>query len=235
MLLALPCGAAAAWRPDVEVARAYAKHRPGVASFSIREGARGWGWRGSRTVPAASLMKTIFLAAYLRRAANRPLRRSDRALLAPMIRRSDNVTATRIRDLVGVGALRAIARRAGMTDFRPAPVWGLSRTSARDQARLFARLERVLPARHRLYALRLLAGVVPAQRWGVARAAPGGWRLHFKGGWGSGTGAVDHQAALLVRGERRVALAITTTGNGAHAAGKETLRGIAARLLRNLG
>ena len=179
-------------------------------------------------------MKTIFLAAYLRRARDRPLRAADRALLGPMIRRSDNVTATRVRNIVGDAALRRVARSAGMTDFRVAPVWGMSRTSARDQARLFHRLERVLPARHRPYALRLLARVVPSQRWGVARALPRGWRIWFKGGWGSGTGAVDHQAAVLARGERRIALAITTTGNGSHAAGKETLRGIAARLLRGL-
>jgi hypothetical protein len=141
------------------------------------------------------------------------------------------VTATRIRNLVGARGLYAVARRARMTDFRVASVWGLSRTSSRDQARLFARLDRVFPARHRGYAYRLLASIVPSQRWGVARAAPRGWRLYFKGGWGSGTGAVDHQAALLVRGNRRIALAITTTANGSHATGKETLRGIAARLL----
>ena len=218
----------------MEGARAWARERPGVTSFSIREGNRGWGWRGSRTVPGASLMKTIFMAAWLRRARDRPLRASDRALLAPMIRRSDNATATHIRNVVGAPALRAVARRAGMTDFAVAPVWGLSRTSARDQARLFARLERVLPPRHRAYAMRLLGSVVRSQRWGVGRGTPRGWRLYLKGGWGSGTGAVDHQAALLVRGERRIALSITTTGNGSHAAGKQTLRGVAARLLRGL-
>ena len=218
----------------MEAARAWAQARTGVSSFSIREGRRAWGWRGSRAVPAASLMKTMFLAAWLRRARERPLRSADRALLGPMIRRSDNLTATHIRNVVGVGARRRVARAAGMTDFRPAPIWGLSRTSARDQARLFARLDRVFPERHRGYAMRLLASIVPSQRWGIARAAPRGWRLYFKGGWGSGTGAVDHQAALLVRGERRIALAITTTGNGSHATGKETLRGMAARLLRDL-
>lgn len=176
----------------------------------------------------------MFLAAWLRRARDRPLRAADRALLEPMIRRSDNVTATHIRNVVGVAPLRAVARTTGMTDFRVASVWGMSRTSARDQARLYARLDRVFPERHRAYAMRLLATVVPSQRWGIARAAPRGWRLYFKGGWGAGTGAVDHQAALLVRGERRIALAVTATGNGSHTAGKETLRGVAARLLRGL-
>ena len=83
-------------------------------------------------------------------------------------------------------------------------------------------------------AMRLLRTIVRSQRWGIARVRPDGWRLYFKGGWGSGTGRVDHQVALLAKGEERVAVAITTTGNGSHAAGKRTLRGVARRLLRGL-
>jgi hypothetical protein len=75
---------------------------------------------------------------------------------------------------------------------------------------------------------------VPRQRWGVARAAPRGWRLYFKGGWGSGRGLVDHQAALLVRGRQRVAVAVLTHGNPDHAYATETLRGVFRRLLRPL-
>ena len=68
-----------------------------------------------------------------------------------------------------------------------------------------------------------------------ARVAPRGWRLYFKGGWGSGSGAVDHQVALLhARARCASRVAIMTTGNGSHAAGKATLRGVAARLLRGL-
>jgi hypothetical protein len=36
--------------------------------------------------------------------------------------------------------------------------------------------------------MHLLRTVVPSQRWGVARVRPDGWRLYFKGGWGSGSG-----------------------------------------------
>ena len=61
-----------------------------------------------------------------------------------------------------------------------------------------------------------------------------GWRLYFKGGWGSGTGAVDHQVAFLQSGRMRIALAIFTVGNPSHGYGKQTLRGVAARLLRGL-
>jgi hypothetical protein len=45
---------------------------------------------------------------------------------------------------------------------------------------------------------------------------------------------VTHQVALLKRGDRRVSLAILTTGNPSHPYGTETIRGIAKRLLRGL-
>lgn len=224
------------WAPGVAEARAYAAGRPGTTSFVVLEGSRTWSWRGSRTVPSASLAKTLFLVAHLRRGdvRGRPLRREERELLSPMIRRSDDVAATRLRDRLGEARIRATARAAGMRDFRSDPTWGLARTSARDQARFYARLRELVPPRHRAYAIGLLRTVVARQRWGVARAAPRGWRLAFKGGWGSGTGAVDHQSALLERDGRRIALSITTTGNRSHAGGKETLRGVARRLLAGL-
>jgi len=75
----------------------------------------------------------------------------------------------------------------------------------------------------------------PDQRWGVGRVRlPRGWKLYFKGGWGSGTGAVDHQIALLERGAQRVSVAVLTTDDPSHEYGKETLRGIFARLLHTL-
>jgi Beta-lactamase enzyme family len=151
-----------------------------------------------------------------------------------MIRRSDNVTATRIRDIVGNGALVRLARRAGMTRFAVNRVWGLSLTTARDQSLFFQRLEDLLPDRHRRYALRLLKTIVPSQRWGMGQTIPDGWTLHFKGGWGSGTGAVDHQIGLLRRGADRVSIAVMTVNNPSHAYGKATLAGVSRRLLRGL-
>lgn len=70
--------------------------------------------------------------------------------------------------------------------------------------------------------------IVRSQRWGVFRAAPRGWTVRAKGGWGSGSGWADHQVALLTRG--RVAAAVLTTSDGTHAYGKETLRGVFARV-----
>ena len=49
--------------------------------------------------------------------------------------------------------------------------------------------------RHRAYAMRLLASITPSQRWGIGEVAPKGWKLYFKGGWGYGTGLMDHERA----------------------------------------
>jgi hypothetical protein len=225
------------WEPDVASAAAWAAGRQGTVSFAVRARERLFGRGLDRRVPAASVLKAMLMTAYLRQAGvrERPLQDGDRALLAPMIRRSDNLTATRIRDLVGNGALVRLARRAGMTRFAVAPIWGQSLITARDQTRFFLDLERLLPRRHRGYALRLLRTIAPSQRWGMAQVVPDGWRLHFKGGWGSGTGAVDHQVGLLRRGPHRLAIAVLTTSSPSHAYGKATLEGVSRRLLAGLG
>jgi hypothetical protein len=152
-----------------------------------------------------------------------------------MVRWSDDATASRVYGIVGNAGLRRVARRVRMRRFVPVSgVWGNSRICAQDGARLMLRIDRLVPRRHRRYALALLRSIVPSQRWGVGRARPRGWRLYFKGGWGSGRGGFDHQVALLVRGRRRVGLAIMTQAQGSHAYGKATLRNIARRLLRGL-
>ena len=205
-------------------------------SFAVRTEGHLYGVDVRRTVPSASVLKAMLLVAYLRQPSvrERPLRKADRDLLAPMIRWSDNVAATRVRDIVGNDALVRLARRAGMRAFTPAAIWGLSRVDAADQTLFFLHIDGYVPSRHRAYALRLLSSIVPSQRWGIAQVRPPGWALYFKGGWGSGSGAVDHQVALLRRGGRRVSVAILTTSSPSHAYGKATLRGVAARLLRGL-
>jgi beta-lactamase class A len=226
-----PAGATAQWAPDIEAAAAWAEKRHGTVTFAVRTEDRLWGRGLDQQFAMASVLKAMLMTAYLRRVDDRPLDAGDRALLRPMIRRSDNATATQIRNIVGNGALVRLARRAGMTRFRVHPIWGLSLTTVRDQTLFFLRLEQLLPDRHEAYALRLLRNIVPSQRWGMAQVIPDGWTLHFKGGWGSGTGAVDHQVGLLRRGEDRVAIAVMTVNNPTHAYGKATLEGVARRLL----
>jgi beta-lactamase class A len=227
---------APAWHPDVGAADAYAATRGGTTSFAVRTTCGAWGRRQDHAVPSASVIKAMLLVAELRRAdvRHRALTRREKALLSPMIRRSDNAAASRVLALVGATRLRRDAQLWGMRHFQLRAPWGASRITARDQARFWLHLDRRLPPRHRAYGLTLLRTIVPSQRWGIARAAPRGWTLHFKGGWGSGSGAVDHQVALLSRGPERVAVAIMTTAQGTHRHGRATLRGIAQRLLRGL-
>jgi hypothetical protein len=123
-----------------------------------------------------------------------------------------------------------------MRHFAPYPVyWGGSTITAADQARLFLRIDRFVPRRHRAYAMRLLRTVIPGQRWGIAAAVPHGWTIAFKGGWGRGqTRQVDHQAALLTRDRERVAVAILTADNPSDGYGFASIEGVARRLLRGL-
>jgi beta-lactamase class A len=222
------------WRPPVRDAVDHAAGREGRIRFAVvDEDGTLHGHKVSSTAPMASVFKVMLMAAYLRQPTvrNRALRARDRRLLGPMIRWSDNVTATRIRDLVGPPAIRGVARSAGMHDFRLHPTWGLSRTSARDQARFMFELERYLPDRHERYARHLLSSIVRSQRWGIPRAAPPDWDVYFKGGWGSGTGAVTHQVAFLESGERRIAVAVLIEDSPTHRYGTRTIEGVAARLL----
>lgn len=237
-LLALPAAAPARkWRPHMRPAEIYAKQRHGIIAFAVRTRTRAFGWHATRIYPSASLLKPMLLVAYLNEPSvrGRPLSGSERALLGPMITHSDNAAATAILGRVGAGRLRGLARRAGMQRFTPVTgIWGNSQIDAEDQARFFFEIDHLLPARHRTYGLRLLRSITPSQRWGIGQVEPRGWHVYFKGGWGSGTGRVDHQSALLVRRRRRVSLSILTESDGTHAYGKETLRAIAKRLLRGL-
>ena len=224
------------WRAHIRDAREYAQDRAGEISFGVRthRGLRGVGVR--RSVPSVSVVKAMLLVAYLRQpdVRGRRLRPADRAVLGPMIRWSDNAAASQVCNIVGTAGLARLARRAHMRRFHATRPWGLSTIDVADQTRFLLHIDRRVPRRHRRYAMRLLGSIVPSQRWGIARARPRGWALYFKGGWGSGTGWADHQVALLRRGRRRLSVAILITSSPSHAYGNETLRGVAARLLRGL-
>ncbi len=114
---------------------------------------------------------------------------------------------------------------------------GRDQVTAGDLARFFFRLESNPPGPHRAYAKRLLASIAPVERWGIPKAIGHGWSIWFKGGWrpggdGDSSGAVTHQAALLVhRGGERLALAILTDETPGDATGYAALEGVTERLL----
>jgi beta-lactamase family protein len=229
--------AQAAWRPDVRSAVKYIHKRQGHITFAVRTPGHLWGYHRTEGVHSASVVKALLLVAYLDdpRVRSRPLTQADHRLIDPMIRRSDNAAATKVLAFVGVRRVQDTAERVGMHRFElNARVWGGSRIDASDQTRFFLHYDAHVVARHRATAMHLLRTIVPEQRWGIGQVRPDGWRLYFKGGWGSGTGLVDHQVALLTHGNDRVAVGVLTTGNLDHAYGQRTLRGVFARLLRGL-
>jgi D-alanyl-D-alanine carboxypeptidase len=179
----------------------------------------------------------MFLVAYLRHpdVRDRALTQADRDLLEPMIRRSANDPATTIANRLGPGPMDRLAEQAGMRDFRYTRPWGRSQTSARDQAAFLLEVDRYVPERHRAYVLDLLTRIVADQRWGIGAVDTGDWTVHFKGGWGLGTGEVDHQVALLQHADgTRVAVAVMVTDSPSHEHGKATLQGVFQRLLADL-
>jgi hypothetical protein len=239
--LSVPAVAQAApnWDANKRRAIAYAQTRGGVESFTLidEHGVRH-GWKTYRVYGSASVLKAMLLVAYLHRPSvrGRALTDRERGLLEPMIRWSANEPASYLVSVLGAGPLNRLAARAHMGHFRlVTPLWGLSEITALGQARFFRRIDKLLPPRHRAYALNLLNTIIPAQRWGIPPVKPPGWRIYFKGGWGAGTGLRTHQVALLRRGKtRRFSLAILTEGNPSHAYGIETIQGIARRLLRGV-
>jgi hypothetical protein len=235
-VLLLP-GVAAAWPPNRDEVLDYISERAGSVSYTvIGPGGHSFAYRSHREVVAASVIKVMFLVAYLRQPSvrDRSLRQSDEEMLAPMIRRSDNAAATRVANLLGPRPINRLARRAGMDHFRYTRPWGLSTITAGEQAGFMYELERYVPNRHEDYARFLLSHIVRGQRWGIGKLRRPNWRFFFKGGWGSGSGAVCHQVAFLTRENMRIAVAVMITNSPSHDYAKETLRGVFGRLLRDL-
>jgi hypothetical protein len=226
------------WRNSFAAAERYASHRLGRVAFAVvdDQGALHR-FHPARRYYSASLVKAMLLVSYLNRGPirNRPLPSVARANLHPMITRSDNGAASRIFRIVGQRGLRRLARRTAMEHFATSPAWGDTLLAAADQARFFARIDALVPSRHRRYALGLLSHVIAPQRWGIPQVVSRPARVYFKGGWRPIRGGwVVNQGALVIRGRRRASIAVLTDHDRSEGYGHETIRGIARRALRPL-
>ena len=228
------------WEPHIRAARRYARRRAGPVSIAVDVGWRTRGYRPSLTAPTASTIKVMLMVAYLRRRGvrHRSLTGSEKNLLGRMIHVSDNGAATAVRDIDGAGSIKRLARRAGMKDFEYSSIWGICRTSARDQAAFMRRIQDFIPKRHERFALGQLGHISHEQSWGIGEMRLKGWKLRFKGGWGISDGrhggVVNHQVAQLSHGKWKIGVAVLTQGNPYTEFGTETLKGVFRRLLRGL-
>jgi hypothetical protein len=222
------------WAKRVAAAKRFADGRAGRISFAVvDESGTVHGSHPDRVHNSASVVKVMFMVALLRAPDVRhdALTPTERHLLGPMIKRSDNEAATAVFNRVGEAALYRLADDAGMNHFTTQPIWGLTTITAGGQARFMDRLQRLIPKRHRGYAMRLLTKIVASQRWGIPPVAPGGWTLQFKGGWSGAPSWRVNQVMQLRRPPRRFSLAILTREQPSFGYGQQSIEGVAKRLL----
>lgn len=212
---------------NVRAAQRFAATRDGSPSFAVHERGTTRGYHATVGYPAASVSKAMILVAKLRQARDRPLTETEREDLGPMITESSNKAARRAFATVGPDGLRAVAAAAKMRRFAIQLSFFEARIDASDQARFFARIDRLMPRRHRAYGMGLLRRVIARQRWGIPDVA-GEFDVAFKGGWRKG---IVHQVARLELGGRHVAVAVMTRGP-TRSYGVDTIAGITRRLLR---
>jgi Beta-lactamase enzyme family len=214
----------------------YARRRGGLVSFAVVDTEGRMRTReGGRLYVSASVVKAMLLVAELRRLADNglPLDPLTEDVLEAMIAWSDNDAADTIYARVGDPGLVAVAEAANMRRFTVAGYWANAHVTAADLAHFFSRVRRLLPPAHRRTGLRLLASIVPGQRWGLPRAAGrGSWSVYFKGGWrATESGELVHQAGWLKDGHRELSIAVLTDAQPSRLYAIHTVRGIADRLV----
>jgi len=145
---------------------------------------------------------------------------------------SDNKAANQVFATIGEAGLNEVADSAGMSNFVSSTSWGGSGITAADQAAFLGTLERYVPKRHEAYVFELLGSIIPGQVWGIADVKPKGWQIGFKGGWYMAPdGWRVNQVARLTLGKRSFALAVLTAQDASFQYGRETIAGVAKRLM----
>ena len=219
-------------RGGVAGAKRWAAGREGQVAFAVvDERGRVRGYRAAEPFPSASLSKAMLLVAALRAARGRDLRRGEPWHLRSMVALSDNDAAWWVlRRIGGQPAMLEVARAARMRQFVEVGWWSDEEVAAADQARFFARVDRLVPRERRDYARELLSSVIVYQRWGIPTAVHvDGTRVFLKGGWRKD---VVHQGALIERGRHRVALAVLTEDSASQPYARATIGDRRARAAR---
>jgi hypothetical protein len=219
----------------VKAAARYLAGRLGTKAFAVvDDDDRLAGVHLHRRFHSASVIKSMLLVAYLQMLAHRhrSLDRAGNALLYPMIHSSDNEAASAVLSIVGEDALDRVARDAHMVDYESGGAfWGFTEVSAADLARLFFRLEAIIPRQFHAYARWLLSTIEPDESWGIPAVTRPRFKVFFKGGWLPEFEGLVNQVARLERRGIVFALAVLTIHDPSMAYGEQTIEGVTARLL----
>ncbi|MFF1480266.1 serine hydrolase [Streptomyces sp. NPDC058301] len=200
--------------------------------------------RATDTFDSASVVKATVLATLLWDATkqHRSLTSRERDLATAMITQSDNDSTTALWKQLGTGKVSAFLKAAGMTQTTPGSdgYWGLTRITARDQAKLLALLtsrNAVLSDDAREYELGLMSRVVSGQRWGTPAGAPGGTTVQLKNGWLSRAthGWRVHSIGAFTDGGHDYGMAVLTEDNATMNQGIDTIQAVARAVHADLG
>lgn len=165
-----------------------ATHHLTAAVYDDRSGCWYHLRRGQR-VTTASVVKIEIMAAALLRAQDQGRGLSDWELskVTPMMYSSDDPAASALwTNLGGVGAMSRYGERLGLTaTVETSPKWGLTSTTAEDQAAFVHRLLQggLLQPSGRAMAWWQMGHIREDQRWGVTKGVPAGWTVGLKNGF----------------------------------------------------
>ncbi|MDN5717796.1 MAG: FG-GAP-like repeat-containing protein [Janibacter sp.] len=173
--------------------RSYLNSRPGAVGVAVRLPGTGRSWTYTKTSSrnvTASIVKVQIMSAVMMKAqdAGRSLTSWEKSQMSPMIRNSDNNATTALFNHIGGrSGLDRAGDRLGMSQTYADPYnhWGLTSTTAADQAELmehYARPSTVLTSTNRMYGLSLMRHINSSQDWGVSAGPPAG-SVPLKNGW----------------------------------------------------
>ncbi|GAA0614448.1 serine hydrolase [Streptomyces crystallinus] len=200
--------------------------------------------RATDTFDSASVVKATVLATLLWDAGNhhRSLTSDERALATKMITASDNASTSTLWKQLGTSKVSAFLKAAGMTQTTPGSdgYWGLTRITARDQAKLLALLtsrNSVLSDDAREYELGLMNRVRSDQRWGTPAGVQGGTTVQVKNGWlpRATHGWRVHSIGAFTDGGHDYGLAVLTEDNSSMDQGVATIEAVARAVHADLG
>lgn len=208
----------------------------GLVVHDLRSGAR-FSWR-SFTNESLSTIKVLILVACLRRCQDEGITFTDEQhnRARRMIQSSDNVATDALLAWVDTPNVQRAAVDLGLksTEIKGGSAggwWGYSTTTPEDLVTVLDAVAlgtKVIHAGHRAYIRHLMAGVVPAQRWGVADPPlPNSVYTETKNGWGPLPDGYRLNSIGRVLGEGRShTMAILTRSPQGFRYGKESIRGL---------
>lgn len=209
------------------IARAarFADAREGRVGFAVLDD-RGLlrGLHRTSSFYAAGLVEAMLMVALLRRAGDEPISAGDRDVLVTMMAHGDTPATIAAFDRVEREGLLRVARIAGMKGFSVIDHVLDAVITPADQARFLLHLDGLVPRRHREEARSLMASNGELD---IATVARGGHVFARRGE----RSRMVHEVAVLERDGRRVALAVLTSGQPSGDYGRETVRGVASRVL----